>query len=120
MKRMLFLAVVISMIVSCYAYCESSKYESRGKRDPFAPLIGQDKAQATGLSEVMSAEDIRLEGIAIGAKGKRTAIINGEIIKEGDKAGEVEIKTIDDMFVVLLISGKECKIDLPQEGGPKG
>ena len=101
------------------AFCEVFKYDARGRRDPFVPLIGQDKVTVAGLSEITSVEDIKLEGIAIGAKGKKTAIINGEIVKVGAKTGEVEIKSIDHKSVTLTISGKEYKVSLSEEGGPK-
>jgi hypothetical protein len=95
------------------------RYESHGKRDPFVPLIGQDKAAAAGLIDVTSVEDIKIEGIAVRADGKRTAIINGELMKENDKVGEVEVVKIDPRSVTILISGKEFKVKLPEEGGSK-
>ncbi|MCX5686866.1 MAG: hypothetical protein NTW09_05370 [Candidatus Omnitrophica bacterium] len=101
------------------AECESYRYEPHGRRDPFVPLIGQDKVVAAGLTDVTSVEDIKLEGIAIGSNGKRTAIMNGEIVKEEYKAGEIVIKKIDPKSVTLLINNKEFKVSLPEEGGPK-
>ncbi len=119
MMRIFFIALVFLIITSAKGSCESYKYEPHGRRDPFVPLIGQDKDIVAGLSDVTSVEDIKLEGIAISADGKRTAIINSEIVKAGDKRGEVEIKKIDHKSVALLINGKEFKVSLPEEGGPK-
>ncbi len=120
MMRIFSIALVFLIIASAKGSCESYEYESHGRRDPFVPLIGQDKAMAAGLSDVTSVEDIKLEGIAIRADGKKTAIMNGEIVKEGDKIGEVEIKKVYYKSIVFLISGKEFKVSLPEEGGPKG
>ncbi len=119
MKRIVLGCLLACLIMVPMAESQVFKYESRGKRDPFVPLIGQDKAAAAGLIDVTSVEDIRMEGIALRADGKRTAIINGELTKEKDKIGEVEVIKIDPKSVTLLISGKEFKVKLPEEGGPK-
>lgn len=117
--RIFLIALIITVTISMAAECESFKYEAHGRRDPFVPLIGQDKVVAATLADVTSVEDIKVEGIAIGSDGKRTAIINGEIVKEGYKAGEIVIKKINPKSVTLLISNKEFKTSLPDEGGLK-
>jgi len=116
-----FILIVIFILTSAWenVFCENGNYESHGKRDPFVPLIGQEKAYSAGLTDITAIEDIRLEGIAQDAKGKRIAIINGEIVKEGFKSGEIEIVKIERKSVAITISGKAFKIDLPEEGGPK-
>lgn len=119
MNKTLAFLMLIFTIHATAGFCEGFKYETHGRRDPFIPLIGQDKVQPAGLSEVTSVEDIKLEGIAIRSDGKRTAIMNGEIVREGYKKGEIEIKKIDSKKVILLINGKEFKVGLPEEGGPK-
>ena len=103
------------------AYCEGFTYEARGKRDPFVPLVGSDRPAVVKLQDVTSVDDIKLEGIAFGAKGRRAAIINGEVVKENDKSGEVELKRISKKFITVLIGGKAYDIYLSgEEGGVKG
>lgn len=114
----LFAAFAFGMIPA--AWNEAFKYDPHGKRDPFVPLIGQERAMAARFTSIVSIEDVKLEGIATGAKGKKSAIINGELVYEGYKAGDVEIKKITDKSVTLLISGKEYTVELPEEGGSKG
>ncbi|MDP3804074.1 MAG: hypothetical protein Q8Q87_00820 [Candidatus Omnitrophota bacterium] len=120
MKRIFFIALIFLLVASAEGSCESYKYEPHGRRDPFVPLIGQDKAAAAGLADVTSIEEIKLEGIAINANGKRTAIMNGEIVKEGDKTGDVQILKVGHKSVTLLINDKEFKVSLPEEGGSRG
>ncbi|MFH0763730.1 MAG: hypothetical protein V1927_01845 [Candidatus Omnitrophota bacterium] len=117
--RIFSIALFFLIIVSAAGSCDDFKYEPRGKRDPFVPLIGQDKVVTAALADVTSVEDVKLEGIAIGSDSKRTAIMNGEIVREGYKAGEIVIKKIDHKSVTLLINNKEFKVSLPEEGGPK-
>ena len=109
--------VVIATASSVNA--QNAQYESRGKRDPFVSLVGPEKASSAKLEDVLSVDELKLEGIASGAKGSRSAIINGELVKKSDKVGEVEIKDISERSVTVLLSGKVYDINLPEQGGPK-
>ncbi len=97
------------------AAADQIRYEATGKRDPFVPLIGQDKTAATSLDDVTSIEDIKLEGIAVGARGRRVAIINGQMLKDDDKVGLIEMRKITSTTVTLLFDGKEYALNLSQE-----
>lgn len=116
-KNCLVLAMAM-LIITVSSAAETFKYDPHGKRDPFVPLIGQEKPSASvSFSEIASIDDVRLEGIAMGQSGARTAIINGEIVREDFKSGEVEVKKVGKDSVVLSISGKEYTVKLPDEGG---
>jgi hypothetical protein len=101
-------------------HAEGHKYESFSKRDPFVPLVGGERQVSSGLDNISSIGDIRLEGIAIGAKGNTRAILNGEIVKENDKIGQLEIKKITKKEVIILFAGAEHTLALPEEGGDGG
>ena len=97
-----------------------SGYESKGKRDPFVPLIGQDKDNRSGgLEGIVSVNDLFLEGIAIGPSGKSIAILNGQMVRENDKFGLLQIKKISKKTVDLSIDEKDYTIDLKDEEGIK-
>ena len=110
--------VLFVSILTISSEAETFRYSSHGKRDPFVPLIGHERVSVIKLSEATSIDEIKLEGIAAGAKGEKTAIINGEIFKENSKTGEITIKKITDKTVTLLMSGQVYDITL-QEGGEK-
>lgn len=114
------LCAAVSIVLASYAACENFQYSSHGKRDPFIPLVGRDRPAVEKLENITSVADIKLEGIAV-TKGRRVAIINGEILRENDKVGEVELKKIDKRSITLLISGKPYEINLSEEeqGGVK-
>lgn len=104
-----------------YAYGEKPagaalEYESNGKRDPFIPLIGQEKAKKISglLEDITSIEDIKLEGIAMGASGKNAAILNGRMVKDNDVFGALRIKNISQSTVHLSIEGKDYTLKLPK------
>ena len=121
MRKIFLIIAVLALSGSAgFLKAEQFKYDSHGKRDPLVPLIGQDKpGGSVGFSEIVSIDDVRLEGIAGEINGNKTAIVNGELVKEGFKAGEICIGKITKNSVTLTISGKEFTINLPEEGGPK-
>ncbi|MDO8525559.1 MAG: hypothetical protein Q7S07_03625 [Candidatus Omnitrophota bacterium] len=116
----LFALAIAGSAIAPYSPAEQFQYESRGKRDPMIPLIGREKPSgAVQFSEIATAGDVSLEGIVASTSGSSMAIINGELVKEGFRAGEVEIKKITKNSVTLAISGKEYTIPLPEQGGQK-
>ena len=108
-------AFLFFIVAASYAIGEGFKYESRGKRDPFVPLVGASKPVVVKLEDITSAEDIKVEGIATGAEGKRVAILNGEVLKENDKVGEVTLVRVEKKFVTISIGGKSYNLYLPGE-----
>ena len=103
-----------------YGYCADTSYKDffydpQGKRDPFIPLIGQEKnVMGAGLETVASPDDLKLEGIATGAGGKQAAILNGQIVKEKDKFGSLVIKKISRKSVEISIEGRDYKLSLKE------
>jgi len=96
---------------------EEYKYDSKGRRDPFIPLVTGNIRTSLGLQSVETAEDINLEGIIFDPNGKSIAVLNGEIVKEGDKLYNIEIVKIYSSSIVLKIYDKPHKINLIKEGG---
>lgn len=115
------IAVLFFLAAAPYLMCEGFKYESYGKRDPFVPLVGGSRPAIVKLEDITSADDVKVEGTAIGANGKKVAILNGEVLKEGDKVGEIELKKVEKKSVTISIGGKSYDLYLPgEEGGVKG
>ena len=119
MRSSLIVFALLILLAQC-ALCDGFKYESKGKRDPFVPLVGVSRPAVVSLEDITSAEDVKVEGIATGAQGKKVAILNGEFLKEGDKVGEVELVKVEKKFVTISIGGKSYNLYLPgEEGGVK-
>jgi hypothetical protein len=111
--------VLIASIVTGACAADPFVYDSHGKRDPFVPLVGTDKPTILKLSEITSIDDVRLEGVAIGAKGEMAAIINGEILKANDQMGSITVKSITRAGVALAMGSKIYQLKLPEEGDKK-
>ncbi len=72
-------------------------YDDHGKRDPFLPLVDSNGIIIT-YEDNLLLTDLVLEGIVLGVDDNANlAIINGKVLKKGDKIGP---------FVVLHISAK--------------
>lgn len=112
----LMISIFTFVSVNIHAGKAPFKYEARGRRDPFIPLISTDRSSQISLKDVVSVDELKLEGIATtGSGGKRFAIMNGEMLKENEKIGNVKIKQISNAEVLLTISEKEYIISLPKK-----
>jgi hypothetical protein len=120
-RKIVYIVVIIAAIVLLHISAEPAfGYESKGKRDPFIPLIGQDRgSNSSGLEGVRSIQDITLEGIAVGPLGKNVAILNGQMVKEKDSFGLLQIKKISKKTVEISIDGRIYKLSLQEEKGIK-
>ena len=120
-RKIVYIIIVIAVAGILYLLPRPvSGYESKGKRDPFVPLVGQDRGnRSAGLGGIVSVNDVLLEGIAIGSSGKNIAILNGQIVKEKDKFGLLQIKKINKKTVEISIDGKVHTLSLQEEKGIK-
>lgn len=118
-----YLAIILCVwmvIMANFTRGDDFRYDSKGRRDPFVPLIGPDRVAVAGIEDVTSIADVNLEGIAAGARGTKVAIINGEMLREGERIGNLEMKKIRGTSVTLIIGGMEHNLNLSEEGGSKG
>jgi hypothetical protein len=99
---------------------DAFKYDGAGRRDPFVPLVGAERPVNAGLENITSVDDIKLEGIALSPQGKSRAILNGEMVKENDRIGGLEIKKIKKKGVIIIFGGTEHTLTLSEEGGNPG
>jgi len=108
--------LIICVIVGSEIFAEEEfRYNPKGKRDPFIPLISESGGYASDAYEASAAEDIRLEGIVWDEVKGSIAIINGEIVKEGDAMGSIKILKINKDSVIFDVGGENVKIGLNKE-----
>ncbi len=124
-----FIICLLYIVICNAAYTQETYiYDSRGKRDPFVSLISivpppEEKKIIESLEDIVSIEDarlyVRLQGIAHDASGKKVAILNGEMVKEGETIGRLTVKRIFKNGVTLSIDKKEHKLNIYEleEGG---
>lgn len=114
-----FILMAYLCVYALYGHCANVtdslfSYDSKGKRDPFIPLVGQERSVDAGLETITSPEDLKLEGIATVAGGRQIAIINGQMVKEKDKFGSLLIKKILRKSVEISIEDRNYTLILQE------
>jgi hypothetical protein len=108
-----FIAALVLLANVSYAAAEEFAYDSKGKRDPFIPLITKEVAMVTGLEDVQLIDDVTLEGIVWEGGGGSIAVLNGVIVREGEEYGSIKIEKES---VKLFINEEEFTVNLVKEG----
>ncbi|MCB9757187.1 MAG: hypothetical protein H6753_02030 [Candidatus Omnitrophica bacterium] len=80
-------------------------YNDHDKRDPFWSLLG-NRGTILNFDKDIYASDMVLEGVLLEPTGDSVAIINGNIVKIGDKVGFFIVKEIQ-VNMVILEKGQE-------------
>ncbi|MBN1353896.1 MAG: hypothetical protein JW994_04435 [Candidatus Omnitrophica bacterium] len=98
---------------------EAYAYSNQGKRDPFVPLLGVTTKSLGSLEDVMSIDDVVLQGIATNSSGNYVAVLNNSMVKQGQVVGKVTVKNISPNKVAVILDGTEYTLsiyeDLPKE-----
>jgi len=77
---------------------------------------GRDPFQRAKTAEFgYRTSSLELKGISIGANGEGFALINQEIVKEGDKIEGCEVMAVEKNRVLLQKGGQSFYLKLPEE-----
>ena len=109
-SRIVLLSLSILTVSAGYAQGENYTFSS-SNRDPFSPLVSK-----TGLiliPQEINFVNLKLHGI-IYSEGKSLAVINGEVLRKGDKIGEYTILSISEEEVVLEKEGEQFTLKLEE------
>ena len=102
------------LLIFSMAFAEEFRYDSKGKRDPFlSPL------QAASMRSHLGPGDLRLEGIIFDPGKSSYALVNGEIVREGQKFSGYLLKKIDANQVVFQKEDDVLVIPLREDENPK-
>ena len=75
LKAIFLFSLVFVIFSSPPLFGEGYEYYSKGKRDPFVPLVtGTVIKSSLGLQAIETIEDVRLEGIILDPAGKSMAV----------------------------------------------
>ena len=130
--RLMFVGLNLVMLVSMlgaqpsWAADESAKkrepfrYDSRGHRDPFIPLIRDGKPVNVGPGTQVATALPVLYGILWDPGGHSLALINDVEAKVGDVVGDYQVKEIRRDAVVLSSGGGPVVIQISFETPPSG
>ena len=89
-------------------------YDSRGKRNPFLPLITSD-GRLLKLDKEEGVKGLVIEGIIYDKHGLSYAIVNGDVVQIGDKVGGYQVLKIESDKVVFIKDAKSLEVELKKE-----
>lgn len=103
--KLLTVSIFLWMNLSIFSIVASSEsYEGAAKRDPFVPLVTGEKAPVRGLYGVETLDDLNLEGIVYDPAKGSVAIVNGEIVHEGEVRENLKVIKIQPNGVLFEIN----------------
>lgn len=107
-------AVVCSLFL---AAADGLAYDARGKRNPFIPLVTPDGHYLKlDVEETTDEPGLKLEGIIYDKSGISYAVVDGQVVKPGDKVGEYKVLMIEERKVIFMRDGQQKIIELKKEG----
>jgi hypothetical protein len=87
------------------AKSDTAGYDKAWGRDPFSPKVGLRGTE-------IAVSDLKLEGILWKQGRQSKAIINGEVISEGEAIGNLTVLSIEKESVVVTDGEKKYKLQL--------
>lgn len=94
---------------------KSFVYDDHGKRDPFWPLVSPSGSIISYESD-LTAADMILEGIVGDSQGNYSAIINGIVVRPGQKIGLFVVDSITKDSVILLKDQERSVLNMNKGG----
>ena len=109
---LLFAGFILNFILSDFSlvFGDEFRYDSHGKRDPFLSPAVQNLAESK-----ISHGELRLEGIVLDKEGQSYAIVNSEIIREGQKFEGFLLQKITAQEVIFQKDEETFKVPLRQD-----
>ena len=122
--RIVFIVIATCLLFELNIFASEGKfvYNSHNKRDPFVPLIEFDRKKVTTPKDEKDDKQkdlgytaIKLEGIVYDPLVGSKVIINGKILKAGDKVNSYTVEEILPDRVILDILGDKRVVRLREK-----
>lgn len=111
----IFIAGVLLLAAVLFAadVWSAEEYKALGKRDPFVPLVGVgETGVGAGLAGIVTIDDVVFQGITTDPDGTRSIVINGEILREGQRVERIFVESIGDNEAVIMIDEEKYNLKL--------
>ena len=99
-----------------------AEYQSKGKRDPFVPLLLPDgrrlnPPETAGEEGMAGAGDALLQGIVYDPAGDSYVILNGHVLREKQEWGGIKLLKIEPNGATILKEGETHRLSLQRPTG---
>jgi len=89
-------------------------YDSKGKRNPFIPLVTPD-GRLLKLEQEQGVNDLAIQGIIYDKNGISYAIVNANVVGVGDSVGDYRVLKVLPNKVVFIKDGQAVESELIKE-----
>lgn len=93
---------------------ENFVYDSKGKRDPFIPLVGSDGRLIKLETEKVKGA-LTLEGIIYDESSLSYAVVNGAVVKVGDMVEGNQVLRVEKNKVIFIKEGQMFNLELKEK-----
>ncbi len=88
-------------------------YDSKGKRNPFIPLLTPEgRLLKLDKQEATAAEGLVIEGIIYDKFGRSFAIVNSNVVGIGDIVADYQVLKIQENRVIFIKDGVTLEVEL--------
>ena len=106
-------SIVCALLGVAGAQDKTYSFTAQGKRDPFIPLVSAAGYLINLEEEEESA--LRLEGIMYDPRGDSMAIINGDLLKVGERIADAVVSKIEPNKVIIIKDNQRLELELRRE-----
>lgn len=90
-------------------------YDSKGRRNPFIPLVAPDGRLLNLDEDEKQKGDLIIEGIIYDKYGQSYAVVNAQVVRIGDEVGGYQVLRIEKNKVIFVKEGQAKEIELKEE-----
>ncbi|MDO8662312.1 MAG: hypothetical protein Q7K98_03730 [Candidatus Omnitrophota bacterium] len=112
--------ILLILFVGLYSFSFAQGdfiYQSKGKRNPFIPLVSKDgRLMKLDKDEGQGKSDLLVDGIIYDKQGISYALVNGRVLGIGDYAGEYRVLKITKDKVAFLKDDQIREVLINKEG----
>jgi hypothetical protein len=109
------LLITLCLDINCaVALAQEFADDIKDKRDPFVPLVTSD-GRLLKLRENEGPKKLSLEGIIYDKQGVSYAIVNGQVVKIGDRLGDHQVLKIEKDKIIFVKEGEPLELELKKE-----
>lgn len=108
----------LSFMLHSFNFCNAQDefvYDSKGKRNPFIPLVTPDGRFLKLDKEEEKKGDLIVEGIIYDKNGRSFAIVNTSVVGIGDFVGEYRVLKIEQTKVIFIKEDQVLEVPLSVE-----
>lgn len=116
-KHLILIASLIFLgFLGFFSFAEDNLiYNAKGKHNPFIPLVTPEGRILKLDYEEEGETSLLLEGIIYDKNNISYAIVNGRVVKKGDRIADAEVLEIEETKVIFVKNGRKFELGLKKE-----